>query len=150
MSMGAIDQINRGILTTMKNNKIILTKVKCVILLKEKVSKRYEGCSNGFGIKLSKHVTYRMGQNRGKSVEEITQEKIKGLIYVTNKRIIFMADKDAFDKKYSTLTGCTPYSNAIKLQFRTRTLTLMVSDGCGRKCYYYDRQFKDISDGGSA
>ncbi len=36
---------------------------------------------------------------------------------------------DVFDKKYSTLTGCTPYSNAIKLQFCTRTFTLMVPDG---------------------
>ena len=135
MPAGAIDQINRGILPTMKTDNIILSKgeechfAERAILVKEKVSKRYEGRSNGVSIRLSKHVTYRTGQNKGKPVEEITQEKTKGLVYVTNKRIIFMADKNAFDKKYSSLTGCAPFSNAIKLQFGTKTFTLMVPDG---------------------
>lgn len=135
MPDGAIAQIHRGILPVMKTDNIILTKgeechfAERAILVKEKVTKRYEGRSNGVSIRLSKHVTYRTGQNRGKPVEEVTQEKTKGLVYVTNKRIIFMADKNAFDKKYSTLTGCTPFSNAVKLQFGTKTFTLMVPDG---------------------
>lgn len=116
----------------MTTDNIIMTKgeechfTEKAILVKEKVTKRYEGRSNGVSIRLSKHVIYRIGQNRGKPVEEVTQEKTKGLVYVTSKRIIFMADKNAFDKKYSTLTGCTPFSNAIKLRFETKTFTLMV------------------------
>lgn len=51
------------------------------------------------------------------------------MIYVTSKRIIFVADKNAFDKKCSSLTACVPYSNAVKLQFGTKTFTLMVPNG---------------------
>jgi len=135
MPAGAIDQINRGILPVMNTDKIILNKgeschfVERAILITEKVSKHYEGRSNGYSVKLTKHVTYRTGRSKGVPVEDVTQEKTKGLIYVTNKRIIFVADKNAFDKKYSTLTSCVPYSNAVKLQFGTKTFTLMLPDG---------------------
>lgn len=135
MPAGAITQINNGILPIMNTDKIMLTKgeechfAERAILVTEKVSKRYEGRSNGYSIKLSKHVTYRVGKNNGRPVEEITEEKTKGLIYVTNKRIIFLSDKNAFDKKYSALTACMPYSNAVKLQFGTKTFTLMLPDG---------------------
>ncbi len=135
MPTGAIDQINRGILPVMNTDKILMTKgEKChfaerAILITEKVSKYYEGRSNGYSVKLTKHVTYRIGRNKGVPVEDVTQIKTKGLIYVTSKRIIFVADKNAFDKKCSTLTACVPYSNVVKLQFGTKTFTLMVLDG---------------------
>lgn len=135
MPSGAIAQINNGILPIMNTDKIMLTKgeechfAERAILVTEKISQNYEGRSNGYSIKLSKHVTYRIGKNKGRPVEEITQEKTKGLIYVTNKRIIFLSDKNAFDKKYSALTACMPYSNAVKLQFGTKTFILMLPDG---------------------
>lgn len=135
MPAGAIDQINRGILPIMNTDKIMLTKgeechfAERCILLTDKVSKHYEGRHNGYSIKLTKHVTYRTGKSRGTPVEDITQERTKGLVYITDKRVIFVADKNAFDKKLSSLTACVPYSNALKLQFGTKTYTLMVPDG---------------------
>lgn len=135
MPAGAIDQINRGILPTMNTDKIMLTKgeechfAERCILITEKVSKHYEGRHNGYSVKLTKHVTYRTGKSRGTPVEDITQERTKGLFYITDKRVIFVADKNAFDKKLSSLTACVPYSNALKLQFGTKTYTLMVPDG---------------------
>lgn len=135
MPAGAIDQINRGILPTMNTDKIMLTKgeechfAERCILITEKVSKHYEGRHNGYSVKLTKHVTYRTGKSRGTPVEDVTQEKTKGLVYITDKRVIFVADKYAFDKKLSLLTACVPYSNAVKLQFGTKTYTLMIPDG---------------------
>ena len=58
-----------------------------------------------------------------------TQKKNKGLLYVTNKRIIFVSDKNAFDKKLKSLTAITPYSNAVQLQFSSKTYTVLVPDG---------------------
>lgn len=130
MPAGAIDQINRGILPTMNTDKIMLTKgeechfAERCILIAEKVSKHYEGRHNGYSVKLTKHVTYRTGKSRGTPVEDVTQEKTKGLVYITDKRVIFVADK-----KLSSLTACVPYANALKLQFGTKTYTLMVPDG---------------------
>ena len=74
-------------------------------------------------------MTYRTGRHKGVPVEDITYVKTKGLLYITNKRIVFVSDEQAFEKKFKTLTACVPYSNAIKLQFGNTTITLMVPDG---------------------
>lgn len=134
MPEGAINQINMGILPTMNTHRIMLAKEeKChfaerAILITEKVSKHYVGKNNGYSIKLTRHVTYRTGRSRGTPVEDVTQEKTKGLLYITDRRVVFVADKNAFDKKLASLTACVPYTNAIKLQFGTKTYTLMVPD----------------------
>lgn len=135
MPAGAIDQINRGILPTINTDNIMLKKgeechfAERCILVSEKVTKHYEGHHNGYSFKLTKHVTYRTGKSRGTPVEDVSQERTKGLVYITDKRVIFVADKNAFDKNLSSLTSCVPYSNALQLQFGTRTYTLMVPDG---------------------
>ena len=103
--------------------------MKCAILMTEKTQKRYVGNSSGFSFRVCKGVTYRTGQRRGRPIEETYTEKNKGLLYVTNKRIIFVSDKNAFDKKLKSLTAITPYSNAVQLQFSGKTYTVLVPDG---------------------
>jgi hypothetical protein len=135
MPKGALDQINNGILPTIHTDNIILTSnEKChfserAIMVTEKIMKRTQGRSNGFNIRLMKGVTYRTGRYSGKPVEERSIECHKGLIYVTNKRIIFISDVNGFDKKYRYLTACVPYADGVKLQFGKTTYTLLVPDG---------------------
>lgn len=135
MPAGAIDQIRRGILPSMNTNQLMLTSGEVchfserAIRVTEKKSKHYEGGSNGVSIRIAKGVTYRTGRYKGIPVEDISYVKIKGLLYITNKRIVFVSDGQAFEKKFKSLTACVPYSNAIKLQFGNTNITLMVPDG---------------------
>lgn len=135
MPPGALDQIRRGIVPTMRTDRIMLTQGEIchfserAILMTEKTQKRYVGSSSGFSFRVCKGVTYRTGQRRGTPVEETYTEKNKGLLYITNKRIIFVSDKNAFDKKLKSLTAVTPYSNAVQFQFSSKTYTALVPDG---------------------
>lgn len=135
MPPGALDQIKQGILPTMRTDRIMLTQGEIchfserAILMTEKTRKKYVGRSNGFSFRVCRGVTYRTGQNRGTPVEETYTEKNKGLFYITNKRIIFVSDKNAFEKKLKSLTAITPYSNAVQLQFSSKTYTVLVPDG---------------------
>ena len=135
MPAGAIEQIRRGILPSMNTNQLMLTSGEVchfserAIRVTEKKSKHYEGGSNGVSIRIAKGVTYRTGRYKGIPVEDISYVKIKGLLYITNKRIVFVSDGQAFEKKFKSLTACVPYSNAIKLQFGNTNITLMVPDG---------------------
>lgn len=135
MPHGALDQIRRGIVPTMRTDRIMLTQGEIchfserAILMTEKTQKRYVGSSSGFSFRVCKGVTYRTGQRRGTPVEESYTEKNKGLLYITNKRIIFVSDKNAFDKKLKSLTAVTPYSNAVQFQFSSKTYTALVPDG---------------------
>lgn len=135
MLAGAIDQIRRGILPTMNTNQLMLTNGEVchfserAIRVTEKKSKHYERGSKGVSIRIAKGVTYRTGKHKGVPVEDISYVKTKGLLYITSKRIVFVSDGQAFEKKFNTLTACVPYLNAIKLQFGNTTITLTVSDG---------------------
>lgn len=106
MPAGAIDQINRGILPTMNTDKIMLTKgeechfaERCILII-EKVSKHYEGRHNGYSVKLTKHVTYRTGKSSGTPVEDVTQEKTKGLVYKQIRELFLSQIKMHLIKSY--------------------------------------------------
>ena len=135
MPAGALDQIRQGIIPNMRTDRIMLSDGEVchfserAIIVTEKTRKRYVGRSNCFSFRVCRGVTYRTGQNRGTPIEETYTEKNKGLLYVTNKRIIFVSDKNAFDKKLKSLTAITPYSNAVQFQFSSKTYTVMVPDG---------------------
>mgnify|MGYP000677679305 CR=1 FL=1 len=46
-----------------------------------------------------------------------------------NKRVIFQATQNAFDKQHRYLTSIEPYSNAVVLQYGDKTYELIVADG---------------------
>ena len=129
-----INQINSGVIPIVKTNKIMLSNgevchfAERAILVTEKIIKHYNGRHNGFSFRVMKGVTYRTGQSRGTPVEEKSTVKTKGVFYITDKRLIFIADENGFEKKLSSLTAITPYSNAVKLQFGNKTTTLLVPD----------------------
>lgn len=69
------------------------------------------------GVRISKPYEY----------EEIKQQK--GILFITNKRVVFMAAKNSFDKQHRYLSAIEPYSNAVILQYGEKTYELIVPDG---------------------
>lgn len=59
--------------------------------------------------------------------EEIKQ--VKGILYITNKRLIFQAPEYAFEKTHGRLTLITPFTNAVVLQYGNQVYELIVYDG---------------------
>lgn len=53
----------------------------------------------------------------------------RGILYVTNQRIVFQAFEKGFDKTYRYLTAVTPYVDACELQFGSKTYNMYVDDG---------------------
>ena len=72
---------------------------------------------------------YRINYGRGFAQEYKETEQFKGILYITNKRMIFQAKENGFDKPHSGLTAIDPYSNAVILQYGSNTYTLIVADG---------------------
>ncbi|MGL5436629.1 MAG: NINE protein [Lachnospiraceae bacterium] len=89
----------------------------------------YSSGSRGVSIRICKGMSYRVGNSRGVPVRETVTEKTDGTLYITNKRIVFVASKDGFDKKISNMTAIVPYKNAVDLQFTSQTLSLFTKDG---------------------
>ncbi len=108
--------------------------------------KKGEWCSYIDKAILNVHVKKRMNQHIGHSspgffkgtriatgiskpieYEEIKQQK--GILYITNKRVIFQASENAFDKQHRYLSSIAPYNNAVVLQYGQNVYELIVSDG---------------------
>lgn len=76
---------------------------------------------------LFKGTRYNVG--RAKPVEHIEYVQHRGILYITNQRVIFQDKEWGFDKTYKYLTAITPYSNAIEFQFGNKTYQMIVNDG---------------------
>ena len=77
----------------------------------------YSGGSRGTSIRLAKGVSFRVGASKSAPVRGNVQERTNGILSITNKRIVFSANKGAFDKKISSLSAATPYRDGIAFQF---------------------------------
>ena len=90
---------------------------------KKKISQHIGHTSPG----LFKGTRIGTGITRPIEYEEIKQQK--GILYITNKRVIFQATQNAFDKQHRYLTTIKSYSNAVVLQYGDKTYELIVEDG---------------------
>lgn len=71
----------------------------------------------------------RVSWGRGKAIEYTETQQIKGILYITNKRVILQAKTEGFEKKHRYLTAIKPYQNAVELQYGTKSYCLIVADG---------------------
>ena len=88
--------------------------------------------------KITKHVGHsspglfkgtRINTGIAKPIEYEETKQQKGILYITNKRIIFQASQNAFEKQHRYLTSIEPFSNAVVLQYGDKTYELIVPDG---------------------
>ena len=93
----------------------------------------YSGGSRGASIRVVKGVSFRVGASKSAPVRGNVQEKTPGTLTITNKRVIFSADKGAFDKKLASISSITPYKDAVAFQFGDKHYTLL----CDKPLYVY-------------
>ena len=86
----------------------------------------YTGGSRGVSIRIMKGLSYRVGGSRSQPIRGDVQEKTPGILTITNQRIIFSANKGAFDKKITSLSSITPHSDGVSFQFGENQYPLLL------------------------
>lgn len=71
----------------------------------------------------------RWNAGMAKPIESTELVQHRGILYVTNQRIVFQASEWGYDKTYKYLTAITPYTDACELQFGNKTYNMIVADG---------------------
>lgn len=84
----------------------------------------YSGGHSGVSIRVAKGMSYRVGATKAAPVRGDVQERASGILSITNKRVVFSSNKGAFDKKISSLSSVTPYSDGIAFQFGSQQYPL--------------------------
>lgn len=100
------------------------------LLVVEKTKKVVHSRSHGTSAPgLFKGNRHHWGGTTSKVEERIETEEHKGILYITNKRIIFTSQNVGFDKQYRYLSSVKPYANALELQYGSKIYALFVPDG---------------------
>lgn len=132
----AKQEIMRGRLPILNTNKIFLKSgeqchyIDKAIYEKKTIKKRYVRRNNGYSMPgLFKGTRVHMAGGHTDVVDNVQYETFRGILYITNKRIIFVGEANGFDKKIDELVALTPYANCIELQFSKDNYKLFVPDG---------------------
>lgn len=132
----ARQEIMCGRLPVLNTNKVFLkTGEQChyiekAIHEKRTVKKRYVRKNAGYSMPgLFKGTRIHMGGGQTDVQDNVLFETFRGILYITNKRIIFVGEQGGFNLKVDDLIAITPYSNCVELQFNKDTYKLFVPDG---------------------
>lgn len=132
----AKQEIMRGRLPVLKTNKIFLKAgetchyIDKAIYEKRTVRKRYVRRNTGYSVPgLFKGTRINMGGGKTDVVDNVQYDTFRGILYITNKRIIFVGEQGGFDKKIDELIALSPYSNCVEMQFSKDTYRLFLPDG---------------------
>lgn len=93
------------------------------VTVKKRIAKHVGHSSPG----LFKGTRVTTGYSKADEWTETKQQK--GILYITNKRVVFQAAEHAFDKQHRYLSSIEPYSNAVILQYGQTNYELIVPDG---------------------
>lgn len=74
-----------------------------------------------FSIRIMKGLTYHTGNGGDATIRENVQEYIQGKLYITNKRIVFSADKNAFQRKISDVVAYSIEESCLIIQFTNKS-----------------------------
>lgn len=132
----ARQEILHGRLPILRTSKIFLKSgevchyIDKAIYEKRIVQKRYVRKNAGYSAPgLFKGTRIHMGRGNTDVMDQIQYESIRGILYITNRRIIFVGDQSGFDKKIGDIVALTPYLNCVELQFSKGTYKIFVPDG---------------------
>lgn len=133
----AVQEILKGHLPILNTDKIFLKPgEKCryidkAIFEKRTVQKRYIRRNHGtmYPGLIFKDVKHTYGGGTTDVTENVQYSTHRGILYITNRRIIFVGQQEGFDKPLSDLIAIQPYSNCVELQFNKDTYKIFVPNG---------------------
>lgn len=132
----AVNEIRIGRLPVLNTNRILLKSgEKChyidkAIYEKKIIRKRYIRKNTGYSMPgLFKGTRVRFGNGRTDEVDNIQYEKNRGILYLTNQRLIFQGEFGGFCIKLDDIIAVAPYANCIDIQCNRENYRLFVPDG---------------------
>ncbi len=125
-------EIESGRLPRLTTDNLFLKKseyccyIDKALLLVEKTTKAYRHVGTSApGLLKGQRITF----GQGSPIEHKETLEFKGILYITNKRVILQCKDNGFDKLHRYLTAIKPYSNGVELQYGNKTYSLIVPDG---------------------
>ena len=132
----AVQEIMHGRLPIINTNKIFLKSgevchyIDKAIYEKKVVRKRYVRRNSGYSMPgLFKGTRVNFGGGTTDQVDNVTYQTFRGILYITNKRIIFQGEQEGFTVRVDDLVAISPYSNGVTIQTSKTQYKVFVPNG---------------------
>jgi hypothetical protein len=81
----------------------------------------YKSRNDGVSIRIANGFSYRTGNGDSKAIKKVKEIEHKGILYLTNKRVIYVCDKVGFEKKITDITSIQGAYSFLILQIGSKT-----------------------------
>ena len=88
----------------------------------------HKSSGGGISVRIVKGVGIHSGGGGSSVIRQNVEERTPGRLYITNKRIVMLCSKGAFDKPLTALSGITPYKDGIAFQFGSNSYTVLLGN----------------------
>jgi len=86
----------------------------------------YTGKSSGVSVKVMDGLTYRTGGSGSKAIRETQRTTYSGILYITNKRVIYTSTNECFDKTFDKVTSITEAKDGVILQIGSSSYSIIL------------------------
>lgn len=93
----------------------------------EVVTTGYTGKSGSVSVRIMKGVSYRTGGTMGRAIKETNRTTYKGILCITNKRVIYTSTNECFDKIFNKITSITELEDGLLLQIGSKSYSIIVA-----------------------
>ena len=133
----AVNEIMCGRLPILNTNRVFLKGgetchyIDKAIYEKKIVRKRYVRKNRGTsypGI-LFRDIRHHYVKGYTDVTDNVQYETYRGILYITNRRIIFQGEQGGFEIQLDDLSAITPYGNCVELQCKKENYKVFVPDG---------------------
>lgn len=133
----AVQEIMHGRLPILNTNKIFLKNnetchyIDKAIYEKKIVRKRYIRQNHGTSYRgiIFSDIRHHYGGGTTDVVDNTQYEMIRGILYITNRRVIFQGNTSGLNIKMDDLVAIQPYGNCVELQCNKENYKIFVPNG---------------------
>ena len=112
----------------LKKDEVCFYMEKAQSIKIKNVVTHYESGNTGLNIKLSKNISYHTGKNIGKAIRENVYERYPATLYITNMRIILIAEKYGFDLRIDKILSTQVRTDGLIFQIGEKTYSVLTDD----------------------
>lgn len=87
----------------------------------------YKSNYDGFSINVARGLSFRTGDGKSQPIKKTKEIEYKGILYLTNKRVIYVSEKIGFDKKIADITSIQGMYGILILQIGSKTYSFTTS-----------------------
>lgn len=112
----------------MRNGEVCHYQGNAWIVKTKNIVTGYSGGRVGASVRVAKGLTLHTGSSKGAPIRQNVSDYTPGMLYITNQRVVFLCEKNAFDKPYSAISAVNISGNTLLIQFGNTSRSIEIKD----------------------